>query len=597
MEVDEAARPGVIAGPDDLGPQEVDPNRRRVPIGVWVFALYLVLGLVTIGRHAIGHPSTVCACVGASDPAAYMWALSWWPHAILHGLNPFVTHYQWAPTGANVAQGAMIPTAALAMAPLTALAGPIASYNALALLSVVLSAFTAYLLCRRLVGREAPAVVGGFVFGFSAYNFGQLTGHLNLTLIFLLPVMLHLGVRRWQAELSARTYIALGAAVLLLQTGLSTELLVDAVGLGAILLVATRLFIGAEERPRLDRLVLETIGAGVVALVIGAPFFYYALFSGGLPKGAGFWTAYAMDLLNPLFPTEATLLGHQQFHALTESFGGGGVTGQGGYLGVPLLVAFVAWGVSGERKKLLTKLAVIAAIVSFVLALGARLHVAGHETVALPGSWLQNLPIANNIIPERFSVFTSLAVAIGISAWIARPGGSTAVRVARWFVVVLVLVTLWPNIPRSLYGVPPANPRFYATDMYRRYLTRGETDLILPFSYNDVSTLWQAETGFYFYMSEGYLGQVAPSAFASEVVSQQLLANVPPSAPALDAFIRQHHVSHVVVDPVVQSTWLEVLAAAGLHSEHVGGVILYRVPEDVSGVSRSRAAGSHHEAA
>jgi hypothetical protein len=35
-----------------------------------------------------------------------MWALSWWPHAISHGINPFVTHYLWSPTGVNVAQGA-----------------------------------------------------------------------------------------------------------------------------------------------------------------------------------------------------------------------------------------------------------------------------------------------------------------------------------------------------------------------------------------------------------------------------------------------------------------------------------------------------------
>lgn len=291
-----------------------------------------------------------------------------------------------------------------------------------------------------------------------------------------------------------------------------------------------------------------------------------------------------MDLLNPLVPTEATLLGHGQLHSVSESFGGGGVSGQGGYLSLPLLVGFAAWGVSRERKNLLTKLAVIAAVVSFVLALGARLHIAGHETIALPGSWFQNLPIVNNIIPERISVFTSLAVAIGISAWVAQSGGSAALRSGRWAIVVLALVMLWPNIPRSLYGVPPANPRFFKTAMYRHYLARGETDLILPFSYYDVSTLWQAETGFYFYMPEGYLGQVVPSPFASEVVTQQLMSNTPPSALALEGFIRQHHVSHVVVDPADRYVWLEVLATVGLHSEQVGGVLLYRVPESLSGV-------------
>jgi hypothetical protein len=551
-----------------------------VPTWILALALYLLMGVVTIGRHALGHPGSVCACVGSSDPAAYMWALSWWPHAIIHGLNPFVTHYQWSPTGVNVAQGAMIPTAAIVMAPVTALAGPVVSYNVLSLASVVLSAFTAYLLCRRLVLRELPAVVGGFLYGFSAYNFAQLTGHLNLTLIFLLPVMVHLALKRWDDELSTRKYVVLMAAVFILQAGLSTEILAVAVGFGAVLLISARFLVHKWQRRAVDRLTLATIAAGMLALVVGAPFFYYALISGGGPQSVGeFWNVYAMDLLNPFFPTEVTWLGHQAFHALSAKYTGGGVTGQDGYLSIPLVAAFVAWGVGVQRKRLLTKLVLIVAALSFVLALGAHLYIDGHETAELPANWFKNLPIVSSIIPERISVFTSLAVAIGIAAWAARPAGRSLVRAGRWLVVALAVVMLWPNIPSSLYGVPPANPRFFATDLYKRYLSFGETVLILPFSYNDVSTLWQAETNFYFYMPEGYVGQFAPQPFATETVTNQLIANTPPSGAALDEFIRQHYVSRIVVDAAAQGAWPTALSNMGLHGERVGGVLLYDVPD------------------
>jgi hypothetical protein len=555
--------------------------RDQVPLPNWVLvgALYLTLGVATIGRNAIGHPSTVCACTGGSDPALFMWALSWWPHALAHGLNPFVTHYQWAPSGVNVAQGTMIPTAAIVMAPVTAIAGPVVSYNVLCLASVVLSALTAYLLCRRLVLRELPAVVGGFLYGFSAYNFAQLLGHINLTLIFLLPVMVHLALKRWDGELSARAFVMLEAAAFLLQAGLSTELLAESIGFGAVLLVSARFIIDAGKRPHVDRLIRETIGAGVLAMVVGAPFFYYAVVSEGVPKvAADYWNIYAMDFLNPFFPTEVTWLGHHAFSSLSAKYASGGPVGADGYLSVPLIVAFIAWGVGIQRKRLLTKLTVIMAVLSLILALGAHLHVAGRRTIPLPGGWIQHLPIIDGIIPERMSVFTSLAVAIGIAAWLARPAGNVVVRTGRWLVIVLAVVMLWPNITKPSYGVAPANPRFFATNLYRRYLSPNETVLILPYSYNDVSTLWQAETGFYFYMPEGYVGQIAPQPFIAEPVADHLLANVPPSAAELDGFIQQHYVSHIVVDTAAGSAWLGVLSNMGLHGEQVGGVHIYTVP-------------------
>ncbi len=57
--------------------------------------------------------------------------------------------------------------------PLTLLAGPIATYNALALAAPVLCSTAAFVLCRYLTGARWPSIVGGAIFGFSPYVIGN----------------------------------------------------------------------------------------------------------------------------------------------------------------------------------------------------------------------------------------------------------------------------------------------------------------------------------------------------------------------------------------------------------------------------------------
>ena len=378
--------------------------RARVPSWVWALVFYTVMALLTIGRYVIAHPRTVSASVGSKDPSLFMWGLTWWPHAIAHGLNPFVSHYLWSPAGVNTAQATLLPTAAIALAPFTALWGPIFSYNILAIASPVLSALTAYLLCRRLVRRELPAVAGGYLFGFSSYEFAQLTGHLNLTLIFLIPVMAHVALRRVDREISRRAYVIVMALLLILQAGLSTELLAECVGFGAVLLLSAYFLAPWSQRARVGGLIGETVGAGLLALVVASPFFYYALFSGGFPKGSPlYWDMYALDLLNPLFPTYATWLGHNTFQSLSVTYVGGGVTGQDGYLSIPLVIAFLLWALNSERGRPLARFLLVAAGTTFIVALGAHLHIAGYRTITLPLNWTKELPIFDDIIPANHS--------------------------------------------------------------------------------------------------------------------------------------------------------------------------------------------------
>jgi len=156
---------------------------------LWLVVLfYVAVSALLLGRQALGDPSHVCACIGRGDPAAYMWALRWWPYSITHGLNPLYTRVAWSPSGANVAASALIPFPSFVAWPLSATIGLLPTYNVITLLSPALAATTMYLLCRYLTGRWVPSLVGGWLFAFSSYELSQLIGHANLMMIALLPL-------------------------------------------------------------------------------------------------------------------------------------------------------------------------------------------------------------------------------------------------------------------------------------------------------------------------------------------------------------------------------------------------------------------------
>jgi hypothetical protein len=552
---------------------------RRLPVGPpWLRALafYVAFAVVTIGRSAITNPTGVCACLGNSDSATFMWALDWWPHAVVHGLNPFVTHYAWAPTGFNVTRSTTIPTAAFAMAPITALFGPIAAYNVLSILSPALSGFTAYLLCRRIAGRELPAVAGGYLFGFGTYQLAQLVGHINLTLVFLVPVAVLLALRRADGELSRRAYMVSLGAVFVLQAGLSTEVLASGVLLGIVMLVAARLWPGGPGRSVMNRLIGETFLAGFGAIVVASPFLYYALFNGSFPQGLpGLSDALGLDLLNPLFPTPITLFGSKSFASLAATFENANIAEADGYLSLPLIIAYVAW-LATTRRRFLAGMSLFAAAVSLIAALGSHLHVAGQQTIALPYSWVATLPIFNFLSPSRFVMYTTLAVSVGVAAWLADRTGRSVVR---WATVVLAIVAVYPNLPANYWNGAPANPAFFRdASLYRRYLTRGETALLLPYSADDNSLLWQAETGFYFSMPEGYFGNVAPPPFDHDPIVNQLGGGMITDTAAFLRFLSRYHVRDIIIRANQAGAFPAEFASLALRPVTVGGVLLYRIP-------------------
>jgi hypothetical protein len=348
--------------------------------GGFVLAVYLVFA-VALEHRAIAHLDSVCACNGGADPTQFMWALVWWPHAIVHGLNPFITHEIWASkAGFNLAGGTSIPGAALLAAPITALVGPVASFNIISTLAPAVSAWFAYALCRYITGAPLASMLGGLLYGFSSYELAHLLGLMHTTLVFVPPAAVLLTLKRLDQRIPTRRYVVLMTILLCLQLLLSAELFLTMTCLGVVTLVAGWAFAPAETRARLRALALPLIGAYGVAAVICSPFLYYAFQTPGYSRGWG--QIFSADLLNFLVPTPITRLGGHRFASVAATFSGDPAE-IGAYLGLPLVLIVCAW-VAQWWKRPIGKTLTVVLVVSVVWSLGAHLWVHGHRTIPLP---------------------------------------------------------------------------------------------------------------------------------------------------------------------------------------------------------------------
>jgi len=156
--------------------------------GISALLIYTAISILVFARSLL--TDFAGSYIGrGTDPANSMWFLVWWPYAIAHRVNPFVTHAIYAPGGMNLAWSTTIPLVSLIMAPITATFGPVVAYNILSIADPALAAWTAFLLCRYISQSYWPALLGGYIFGFSSYMLAQtLGGHLVLTLVFPVPL-------------------------------------------------------------------------------------------------------------------------------------------------------------------------------------------------------------------------------------------------------------------------------------------------------------------------------------------------------------------------------------------------------------------------
>jgi hypothetical protein len=571
MATEAPAPPSSTPAIGDRGATRSSPAETLLALGV-----YAVLSLAFFGLKVLPHLGRDCACGFGNDPGTYMWYLAWWPHALLHGMNPFLTSAVFAPHHLDIGAVTLIPGPALLLAPVTLLAGPMVSYNVIALTSPILAALFAFLLCRYITRNFAAALVGGYLFGFSSYMLGHMLGHPNLVLTFPIPAGMHLVLRLMDRRITRRWFIGLMALDLAALVSFSTELALTFVLAGALTLVLALLFAPALRGVLLGAL-RALLLAGLIAAVVNSPLIYYA-FKGNIAGAfAGAGDTWAGDLLGFVVPTRLTALGGSWFGGVSSRFTGNDIAESGIYIGIPLALMITCYVVPRWRRPLTRVLLCVLAIVS-VLLLGSHLYVDGHSVISLPWRVISGLPLLREVLPVRLGVYVFLIAAVITALWLDLPAAKPWAT-AKWGLAAVSVVFLFPNIGNDLWHSQPSNPRFFTTSAYRQYIHRDETVLALPWpGFTGYGMLWQAETGMWFRLAGGYLGKLLPADYASDPLTPAFLhPEVAAVAPEMRSFLARHAVGAVVVDASNPQQWPGVLEQLGLRQQSIDGVLFYRV--------------------
>jgi len=522
---------------------------------------------------------------GWSDARFDAWCLGWWPHAILHGWDPLHAGVLWAPAGVNTALVTSMPGPSILLAPLTLAAGPVVTENVLFLLAPALAGWAAYLLCRRITGRFWPSVAGGYAFGLSTFLTVQMAGHLNLALVFPVPLCAYLVVRRVEGSLTPRRFTILLALTLLLALSTSTEIFVTMTFVGGLVVLGGLAFGVPEVRRSLLR-ALPAIGlAYVIAILVAAPLVVAT--SQGLrtppvpirthatPAVAyqEYLQHYSVDLLGFVLPRPRQLLG-ASLAAPAAAGIGVAASEDAAYVGLPLLAVVVLSALT-ERRRRAAWLLLALFLACVVLALGPTLQVGGTGHGSLPWTWVARFAILRPALPARFMVFAWLTLGVIVATWLAAAGRSAWLRGA---LVVLGLVAILPSVrPPSSAAVPA----FFSRGLYRSYLQPGSTVLAIPFYTPNTSMPWQVAADYSFRLAGAYVGfRAIPDQAASLPVVEALVADKPwwTSPAELAAYLARHDVRAVVVLDREQATWGPILASLHLTAVPVGGISLYRVP-------------------
>jgi hypothetical protein len=541
------------------------------------------------------HPSS--SAVGsnpANDFQIMTWSLAWWPWAFGHGVSPFHTPLLWPPEGFPTLWITSIPVPSLVAFPLSATAGPLVAYNVLMLAAVPLATAAAYLLCHELTSNPWASAFGALVFGLSPYMLGHsLSQHLNLLLVFPLPLLALLGVRYHRERLTRTRFVVWSAVLLIVLAGTSLELFVD---LTVVLVVGSVVAMLAARR--FTRIGTAVALAYACCLPVLLPAAIVALRSAHGPLGAPPST-FATDLWNVVLPTPTLLLGKLHSLGSPARHFVGNIGERDGYLGLPLLVVC---GLALRRRDAWP--AGLLAAVGLILSLGPVVASGGRRLVFNPFSTAR-LPLLTNVLPARFSLFVALAAACLCALWLAQPG-SRAIRVA---VAAVVAASLLPNFVAAshvtnawgvsdsfAWSTPRVAADFVDERSWTRLVPRGSNVLVLPTRDRTLASYWQVKAKLRFRLAIPGTPFV-PRKVAGEPTVARLVEDVLPqldgprlAVARLRAFLIESDVRAVVVEG---RSWVDIARqATGSRPTSVGDVLVLPVARALHPIAASGETGA-----
>lgn len=395
-----------------------------------VVALLLAVSLVAWWRVWVtGHPTTSITCQ-CGDVAQGVWFMAWTPWAVTHGHSPLLTNAMFAGQGgANMLVNTSWIALSLVFAPVTWLFGPIASFNAAALLAPVVSGWAFFFAARAVSSFVPGQVLGSLLWGCSPFVLGGLpVGHFNLSVLFF-PPLAFLALYDLCATNRHRPVVigVLLGLLTVVQFFTGTELLaITAVGAAIGSLVAVGLAPRQAWARRRRILTGLAVAGGLSAVLLAYPLWFAV-------AGPRHIVGYPWPQV-PSFgsaPSWTWNAGTQTHHVaalgrLGGDYGPAGLPAP--FLGVGL-VALLGGSVLAWWRRRLAIVLVVVGFACWLCSLGTKLHAASLTSTQrggtahwwLPWRALQHVPLLADVFPTRMSVMTTLCAAVllvvALDAW------------------------------------------------------------------------------------------------------------------------------------------------------------------------------------
>lgn len=553
--------------------------------------VYLLISLAyfwwPIRGHFLDRAISASSEATLPDLGQALWYLRWWPYALTHHLNPFITNEIWHAYGYNTAWQVSIPGLALLAWPITATLGVIAAYNTIVILAFTLTAWAMFLLCYHLTHQLWPSLVGGYLFGYCAYMLAQGTGHPHLIVLFPYPLTVYLAILRYERRISRAWFLGLTGVTLAFLFLVTLEEYAF-LTLFAYLALAVWCLLHWREWREAVRVGIEAAGAYVISLIIASPVVYYLIadYTSGSVHTTRF---YAGDLLGYFLPTSIIWTLSKYF--VTVPLSGVNLAEKDSYMGLPLVALMFAYWYERWKKPDAKFFAAIA-LVGFALSLGPTLMIANFPTMHLaPIDLAYRLPIIQKGLPVRMALFVEFVGAVMAALWLAWHVRRQVFKVALGLLLVVVIL---PNIPGGYWNTDPGIPQFFSANLYQRYIKPGANILIVPLGSFSREAMWQQATDFAFTEPTGY-GTVAPHPEDILPVTRRFTITSgiptirqPASAAEANAFqyyvaqyLATEHITGIVVREDFETQFSAYLSFLREPPIHAGGVYYYPVPSQI----------------
>jgi hypothetical protein len=543
-----------------------------------------------------GHPSSTLTCA-CGDPAQEVWFIAWPAWALSHFSNLFVSNRVNVPFGANLLSNTSGTLVGVMLSPVTWLWGPVVATNVALTLAPGLSAWGCWLALRRHLEWKPAALPAAFIFGYSPAIVDSLIfGHVSVAILVLPPLLLALLYETLVIQTRSPWLDgAFLAAAVVAQFLISPEDLVMTAllaGIGiAFASVAGWRHVARRVPHALRALAL---GGGISVLFIAYPS-WYGLHGPESVSGVLFAIAPLAGVQAGGFFSPGP---YGMFANAYIRFGGyfGRIGPPADYLGWGLGVSSVL-SVLAARRALAWLLIVLAVATSWI-GLGSYV-ISGPDWLRhiwLPWRSLAKLPVFKEILPDQFSpfitLFLALLVAVGLNAayqWLRSRPNLSAKRV-QWLAGLLVVVV----------GVGALVPVFITFDM--PYTVRSTSIptwvsadapklpdqsvvLTIPFaeSGSTVPMLWQSVDDMHFELAGaalktpnatgGPVNQGLPGSARRLLYGLSVLGAIQPKGDALQYAavryaLRRWRVTEVVIDGVSQ----DPVYASGFMAAAIGSL-------------------------